>query len=122
MSGKNTTERSAIMLWVATVDAGTCEISDFERATEKDVLYLLDGYKVNMSNPTKFRLRDLEGGHHIVYEGVTYTVWGFKLRVHIDKNNPKDWRVTGFNPTGDGWDEMLTAVHAINDELDRHYY
>ena len=54
---------------------------------------------------------------------VPISVWGFQLRVHVYKDNPTDWRITGFNPTtGDGWDEMLMAVHAINAELDRHYY
>ena len=53
---------------------------------------------------------------------IRVSVCGFPLRVHIYKDNPKDWRVTGFDPTGDGWDEMLMFVHAINDELDRHYY
>ena len=53
---------------------------------------------------------------------VHVSVWGFPLHVHIYKEDPNDWRVTGFNPTGDGWDEMLMAVHAINEELDRHYY
>lgn len=52
---------------------------------------------------------------------VPISVCGFPLRVHIYKDDPKDWRVTGFNPIGDGWDEMLTAVHAISEELDRHY-
>ena len=53
---------------------------------------------------------------------VPIPVCGFQLWVHVEKENPKDWRITGFNPTGDGWDEMLMAVHAINEELDRHYY
>ena len=53
------------MLWVATEDAGTCEISEFEKATEKEVLYLMDGYKVNMSNPTKFRVTEMENGRHV---------------------------------------------------------
>ena len=53
---------------------------------------------------------------------VSVSVWGFPLRIHICKENPKDWRVTGFDPTGDGCDEILMAVHAINEELDRHYY
>ena len=53
---------------------------------------------------------------------IRVSVCGFPLRIHIYKDNPKDWRVTGFDPTGDGWDEMLMFVHAINDELDRHYY
>lgn len=53
---------------------------------------------------------------------VSVSVWGFQLRIHVYKDNPNDWRITGFDPTGKGWDEMLMAVHAINDELDRHYY
>ena len=53
---------------------------------------------------------------------VSVRVCGFPLHVHIFKENPKDWRITGFDPTGDGWDEMLTAVHAINEELDMRYY
>lgn len=53
---------------------------------------------------------------------VKISVWGFPLYVHVYKDNPNDWRVTGFDPTGDGWDEMLVAVHAINAELDRHFY
>ena len=53
---------------------------------------------------------------------VTVSVCGCRLWIHIDKANPKDWRITGFSPTGDGWDEMLMAAHAVNDELDRHYY
>lgn len=60
------------MFWVATEDTDTCEISEFEQATDDDVRYLMDGYKVNMSNPTKFRVRDTEHGRHIVYEGVIY--------------------------------------------------
>ena len=53
----------------------------------------------------------------------TVSVCGFRLWIHIDKNDPKDWRVTGFDPVGGaGWDEMLMAVHAINDELDMRYY
>ena len=53
---------------------------------------------------------------------VRVSVWGFPLRIHIYKENPKDWRITGFVPTGDGWDEMLMAVQAINEELDMRYY
>ena len=60
------------MIWVATEDAGTCEISEFEKATEKEVLYLMDGYRVDTSNPTKFHMQDTENGRHVVYEGVTY--------------------------------------------------
>ena len=60
------------MLWVATEDASTCEISEFEEATEKEVLDLMEGYKVDTSNPTKFRMGESENGRHIVYEGVTY--------------------------------------------------
>lgn len=60
------------MVWVAIEDADTREVTEFERATEKQVLYLMDGYRVDTSNPTRFRLQDVEDGMHIVYEGVTY--------------------------------------------------
>ena len=53
---------------------------------------------------------------------VAVSVCGFQLWIRIYKENPKDWRITGFNPVGEGLDEMLMAAHAINDELDRHYY
>lgn len=45
---------------------------------------------------------------------------GFPLEIHICKADPKVWRV--FDPTDAAWDIKLMAVHAINDELDRHYY
>ena len=54
---------------------------------------------------------------------VSIAVCGVPLRVHVYKNHPKDWRVTGFYPVGGrGWDEMLMAVHAINEDLDMRYY
>ncbi len=54
---------------------------------------------------------------------VSVSVCGFPLRIHIYKKRPQDWRVTGFDPVGEkGWDEMLMAVHAINEELDVRYY
>ena len=57
------------MYWVAIENADTCEISEFEEAPEKHVLYLLEGYKADMSNPTRYREHD---GKNIIYEGVTY--------------------------------------------------
>ena len=53
---------------------------------------------------------------------VRVSVCGFPLRIHLYKDDPKDWRVTGFDPTGDGWDEHLMVVHAVNEELDMRYY
>lgn len=60
------------MLWIAIEDTDTHEVSEFEQATEKQVLYILDGYKVNMNDSTKFRMQDTENGKNIVYDGVTY--------------------------------------------------
>ena len=60
------------MIWVAIEDADTHEVSEFERATEKQVLGLMDGYRVGKHDSTRFRLQDEEDGAHIVYEGVTY--------------------------------------------------
>lgn len=54
---------------------------------------------------------------------VPVSVCGVPLRIHTPKKHPKDWRVTGFDPVGGhGWDEMLMAVHALNEELDMRYY
>ena len=70
------------MIWVAIEDADTCEVSEFEKATEKKVLYLMDGYRVDKTNPTKFCMQDTENGRHIVYQGVTYKgVFGYNLWV-----------------------------------------
>ena len=60
------------MIWVAIEDADTHEVTEFERATEKQVLGLMDGYRVDKHDVTKFRLQDTEEGRHIIYEGVTY--------------------------------------------------
>lgn len=57
------------MLWVAIEDADTCEISEFEEATREHVLYLLDGYKADLSDPTEYHEHD---GKNIIYEGVIY--------------------------------------------------
>lgn len=55
---------------------------------------------------------------------VSVSVCGFPLRIHIYKKHPQDWRVTGSvsEISENGWDEMLMAVHAINEELDMRYY
>ena len=60
------------MIWIAIEDADTHEVSEFGKATEKQVLCLMNGYKVNKHDATRFRLQDEESGRHIVYEGVTY--------------------------------------------------
>lgn len=60
------------MIWVAIEDADTHEVTEFEQATEAKVLYLMDGYRVDMTNHTRFRLQDVENGQHVVYDGVTY--------------------------------------------------
>lgn len=60
------------MIWVAIEDADTYEVSEFEKVTEKQVLDLMDGYRVDKHDVTRFRLQDEEDGRHIVYEGVTY--------------------------------------------------
>ena len=70
------------MVWVAIEDADTYEVSEFEQATEKQVLDLMDGYRVDTSNPTRFRVQDVEDGANVVYKGVTYKGgFGFDLWV-----------------------------------------
>ena len=60
------------MIWVAIEDADTHEVTEFEQVSEEHVLYLMDGYRVNKHDVTRFRLQDVESGRNIVYEGVTY--------------------------------------------------
>ena len=60
------------MIWVAIEDADTHEVAEFERVSEKTVLRLMDGYKVDKHDATRVRVQDVEDGHNIVYEGVTY--------------------------------------------------
>ena len=60
------------MIWVAIEDADTHEVTEFERATEEQVHYLMDGYRVDKHDTTRVRVQDTEDGQHIVYEGVTY--------------------------------------------------
>ena len=70
------------MIWVAIEDADTHEVSDFESATEEQVYYLMDGYRVDRHNPTRVRVQDTEDGRHIVYDGVTYKGgFGYNLLV-----------------------------------------
>ena len=60
------------MIWVAIEDADTYEVSEFEQVTEEKVLRLMDGYRVDKHDVTRFRLQDTENDKNIVYEGVTY--------------------------------------------------
>lgn len=60
------------MIWVAIEDMDTYEISEFEKVTEKKVLFLMDGYRVDKNNPTNFSMQDTENGKRVIYEGVTY--------------------------------------------------
>ena len=70
------------MIYVAIEDADTYEVTEFEQVTEEKVLYLMDGYKVNKHDATKFRMHDEESGRHVVYEGVTYKGgFGYNLLV-----------------------------------------
>ena len=60
------------MIWVAIEDADTHEVTEFEEASEAKVLYLMDEYRVDKHDPTKFRVQDVESGRNVVYDGVTY--------------------------------------------------
>ena len=60
------------MIWVAIEDADTYEVSEFEQVTEDKVLYLMDGYRVDKHDVTKFRIQDTETRKNIVYEGMKY--------------------------------------------------
>jgi len=70
------------MIWLAIEDADTHEVSEFDKVTEAEVIYLMRGYRVDTHNPTRIRVQDVEDGHNIVYEGVVYTGgYGYNLWV-----------------------------------------
>ena len=70
------------MIWVSIEDTDTHEVTEFEQVTEKQVLYLMDGYRVDKHDATRFRLQDEEDGANIIYEGVTYKgEFGYNLWV-----------------------------------------
>ena len=58
--------------WIAVEEASTCEVDDFGEVEEKDVLYLMDGYKVDLCHPEHVRVRDTEDGNRVVYDGMVY--------------------------------------------------
>ena len=60
------------MIWVAIEDVDTHEVSEFDKVSEEQVYYLMDGYRVDKHNPTRARVQDVEDGQHIVYDGVIY--------------------------------------------------
>ena len=60
------------MVWVAIEDVDTHEVTEFEEATEEQVLYLMDGYRVDKHKTIRARVQDVEDGHNIVYDSVIY--------------------------------------------------
>ena len=70
------------MYWVAIENVGTCEFPKFEKATEKEVLYLLDEYSIDKNNPTNFSMQGTENGKRVIYEGDAYKgEFGYNLLV-----------------------------------------
>ena len=70
------------MICVAIEDADTYEVSEFEEVTKEQVLDLMDGYRVDKHDVTRVRVRDVEDGWDIVYDGVIYTGgFGYNLWV-----------------------------------------
>ena len=61
------------MVWVAIEDTDTHDVSEFERVSEEQVHYLMDGYKVDKHDATRVRVQDTEDGRHTGYDGVIYT-------------------------------------------------
>ena len=60
------------MFWIAIEDSNTYEVSEFEPATEKEIIYLMDGYRVDKNNPTNFSMQNTENGKRVIYEGGAY--------------------------------------------------
>ena len=70
--------------WVATEDTDTHEVTAFERADDTDVLCLIDWYKIDPCSPEHIRVRDVEDGHNVVYDGVIYR-GGFGYNVWVTR-------------------------------------
>ena len=60
------------MIWLAFEYTDTHEVTEFEEATEEQVQYLMDGYRVDTHDVTRVRVQDTEDGSNIVYDGVIY--------------------------------------------------
>ena len=60
------------MIWVASEDADTCEVTEFDEVDDLEVIQLMDGYKVDLCHSEQFRVRDVEDGQRVVYDGVIY--------------------------------------------------
>ena len=60
------------MLWVAIEDSETHEVSEFEKVTEKKIIYLMNGYMVDKENPIDFSVRSAENEKRVIYEGGVY--------------------------------------------------
>ena len=58
--------------WIAVEEASTSQVDEFGEADAKDVLYLMEGYKVDLCHPEHVRVRDTEDGRRVVYDGVVY--------------------------------------------------
>lgn len=72
------------MKWVATEDVGTCEVTEFEPVDDMSILWLMDGYKVDTSNPKHICVREMEDGHHVLHDGVIYR-GGFGVNLWVTR-------------------------------------
>ena len=78
------------MVWVAIEDTDTHEVSEFEEATEEQVHYLMDGYRVDKHDATSVHVQDVEDGRHDEYDGVIYRGgFGYNLWVVHKKSTGK---------------------------------
>ena len=70
------------MIWLAIEDTDTHVVTEFERVSEEEVLYLMRGYRVDKRNPTRAHVQDVEDGHNVIYDGVIYRGgYGYNLWV-----------------------------------------
>ena len=67
--------------WVAVEDTSTAEVGDFGEVDEKDVQYLMAGYRADLCHPAQIRVRDPDD-HNVIYDGAVYTGgFGYNLWV-----------------------------------------
>ena len=60
------------MVWVSSEDTGTGEVTEFEAVHETALPYIMQWYRVKLYDPEPVRVRDVEDGRRVIYEGVIY--------------------------------------------------
>ena len=75
------------MIWVASEDAGTGEVTDFTSIREADLPSIMEWYGVSLCDPEPVHVQDMEDGHTVLYEGVIYGGGFSGLRLWVTRKH-----------------------------------